>query len=297
MAIQNSKIIFYIGNFTQHSTETYIRRAFEELGYKVKTYPRTVYLETLSADLFNYKPCLLLFGKINSMPDGFQWTIMDFKGFNVPVVSWTFDLFWDLPHGIQRAPSTIIKYCSHVFTTDGGHLEKWKKAKVNHFLLRQGIYEPEHKIIESEKDIDVLFVGSRYYKYREQLYDFLDSNYDLTWVGHDEQVRGLDLNKLLGRSKVVVGDSAPWPYYWSNRLYEITGRGGFLIHPYTDGILDEFPDLVTYEYNNFDDLKKKIDYYLVHDTAREANKLLNFKKCGEYTYLNRVKRFCGIVKI
>ena len=92
--------------------------------------------------------------------------------------------------------------------------------------------------------------------------------------GHlpDNQVRGLPLNELYANTKIVVGDSQPSDYYWSNRLYETLGRGGFLLHPYTKGIEEEFEDgkhLVLYERDNMKDLFEKIDYYLAHDDERE----------------------------
>ena len=62
------------------------------------------------------------------------------------------------------------------------------------------------------------------------------------------------------------------PYYWSDRVYETMGRGGFIIHPWIKGLQDEFIDgvhLRYYEYDNFKELKRLIDYYLKHDTERE----------------------------
>jgi spore maturation protein CgeB len=82
-----------------------------------------------------------------------------------------------------------------------------------------------------------------------------------------------------------------YPDYWSDRIYETLGRGGFLIHPYIPGIEKEFVDkkhVVFYEYGNFQQLKELIDYYLINDEEREA-----IRKAGHelvknnYTYSNR----------
>lgn len=291
MATQKSNIL-YIGNFRKHTTETYIAHAFEDLGYNVIRKGRYDSVDELINILHKQKPVLVLFGKYNNMQPSFPFFIDEAR---CPVVSWTFDLYWDLPHGIRRFPERGILKCSHIITTDAGHQYKWDKFGANHHVIRQGIHGPEKVKLKREKDIDVLFVGGRYYKYREGLYKFLGENYNLTWVGHDEEVRGMELNELIARSKVVVGDSVPSPQYWSNRVYEITGRGGFIIHPHVEGIKDEVPDLVTYEYGNFEDLKEKIDYYLEHEKERES--ILD--KCHAIcpTYKDRVKELCKLIKI
>jgi spore maturation protein CgeB len=104
-------------------------------------------------------------------------------------------------------------------------------------------------------------------------------------------VRGLPLNELYSSTKIVVGDSQPSPHYWSNRLYETLGRGGFLLHPHTEGIETEFEDgkhLVLYDRNDLQDLYDKIDYYLSHDNARETIRRAGFVK-GKYTYKDRCR--------
>ena len=57
-------------------------------------------------------------------------------------------------------------------------------------------------------------------------------------------IRGKELNDLYATAKVVVGDTLckgfNYPYYFSDRLFETTGRGGFLIHPYIKGLEDYF---------------------------------------------------------
>jgi spore maturation protein CgeB len=108
-------------------------------------------------------------------------------------------------------------------------------------------------------------------------------------------VRGLKLNKLYWSTKIVVGDTLcidfKYPDYWSDRVYETLGRGGFLIHPYVSGMEREFEDkkhLVFYEYGNFKQLKELIDYYLEHDEEREAIRKAGHELVKEkYTYKNR----------
>jgi spore maturation protein CgeB len=111
------------------------------------------------------------------------------------------------------------------------------------------------------------------------------------WGGEDE-IRGEVLNNYLASAKIIVGDSVPTPYYWSNRIYEILGRGGFLIHPKVEGLDKEFKPYkhyVPYERGNWSQLKEIIDYYLVHDEERKKIQMAGFRYCKKhYTYTKRV---------
>jgi spore maturation protein CgeB len=82
-----------------------------------------------------------------------------------------------------------------------------------------------------------------------------------------------------------------YPYYMSDRIFETTGRAGFIIHPYVKGIEDLFEidkEIVTYEFENFAELRRKIDYYLVHDDEREAIRKAGHERTKrDHTYLKR----------
>jgi len=113
----------------------------------------------------------------------------------------------------------------------------------------------------------------------------------------EDQIRGLGLNELLRSVKIVVGDSLPGDHYWSNRLYEQRGRGGFLLHPHTAGISSEFEigkELVLYPRGNMEELKDTIDYYVDHDEERERIRLCGFNRCP--TYEDRVRTMMSFVE-
>ena len=102
---------------------------------------------------------------------------------------------------------------------------------------------------------------------------------------------------MLGKVKVFVGDSYPSPNYWSNRIYEITGRGGFLLHPETIGLDEEFiagKHYIAYKRPGnragWQVLQGLIDYWVTHDKEREQIRQQGFAHCGKhYTYTHRVK--------
>jgi hypothetical protein len=77
----------------------------------------------------------------------------------------------------------------------------------------------------------------------------------------------------------------------SDRIYETTGRGGFLIHPRIEGISTQFVDgeeVVFYDYDNFPQLKSLIDYYLANPEEREAIRKAGHERTkNEHTYKHR----------
>jgi spore maturation protein CgeB len=124
-------------------------------------------------------------------------------------------------------------------------------------------------------------------------------------MGH---VRGEALNRLYADSKIVIGDTLNLPgneYYWSDRVYETLGRGGFLIHPYIKGLTEEFTDkehLVFYEYGNFDQLAELIEYYLRGNHQEERERIrqnghqLVKDHCTYTQRLNQVLETVGLTR-
>jgi glycosyltransferase involved in cell wall biosynthesis len=177
------------------------------------------------------------------------------------------------------------------------------RTTVKGHYLPAGVYDKECTYRPSKLKEEVIFVGSKTYHaewpYRPKLINFLSKTYGARFNLYGKEglgvVRGQDLNNLYASTKVVVGDTLcpnfDYPDYWSDRIYETLGRGGFLIHPYIPGLEKEFEDkkhVVFYEYNNLDQLKQLIDYYLEHEEEREE-----IRKSGHdmvktnYTYKNR----------
>jgi hypothetical protein len=196
-----------------------------------------------------------------------------------------------------------------------------KNTEVKGHYLPAGVYHEEARLEEkSQKINDILFVGSKgyhpEYPYRTQLIDWLKGTYGdkFRHIGGDGEgvIRGMELTDLYNQTKIVVGDSLvknfDYPYYWSDRLYETIGRGGFIIFPYIVGLEDEFVlntddltnnlighvglkkpvELVTYRFGDFEHLKYLIDYYLENNEEREAILKRGFEKVkNNYTYKHR----------
>jgi len=254
----------YYGNFnTTHQTEVYIADALERAGHIVHRIDRnnTNLIDcdyVFFAKLFN----MILINKARK------------KG--ITTISWTFDLYrgkyrkrhdYHLPH--YKADIVI--------TTD---------ADDEYHTVRQGVHKPEKIEIKGKKIYNVIFVGNpgtgfNHYKLRREMIQRVKPKIF-------QGVRGLALNKLLGQSKIALGDSIPASNYWSNRIYEMTGRGGFYIHPKVEGMPDYIPQ---FEQGK---AKEMVKYYLEHEEEREELRRIQFEMCP--TYDDRIKEFIKIIK-
>ena len=296
------KCIFYIGKFKKLWDEECIARSFEEMGITVIRQEENEYGNQILAKIIEVKPDFVLFAKLQLANDP-MWLIRELRKLKIPTVSWTFDLYFDYVRE-ANVPYYAFMKADHVFTTDGGHEQKFAQNKINHHCLRQGIYEPEAILMDGKKDIDVLFVGSDnpHHPYRGALMKFLETNYkNFVWVGrqNSDEARSLKLNELFARAKVVIGDSVYSPHYWSNRVYESLGRGAFLITPDVPGLENEFKyfeHLVPYTLWDFVGLKKKIDHFLTHDEERETIRKAGFEFTKEnYTYKKRCEKLLQVI--
>lgn len=208
----------------------------------------------------------------------------------IPVVTYHLDAYMQIPDRWARYQSDpYMLALDHFFTVDACQAD-WLNANtsVRGHYLPPGVYGAECYISDQSSPYanDVVFVGSygyhKSYSMRPRLLDWLKQTYGdrFTHAGGDSgtgPIRGDDLNRLYASSKVVVGDSyivdPNYPgKYWSDRVPETLGRGGFALVPRVFGLDESFAvgqHLATYEHGDFDDLRAKIDYYLDHDDERE----------------------------
>lgn len=276
------KIVF-IGNFSvPYSTESHHKWTWEKLGHQVVALQEIN--TTTDAVLEACKGAQVL-----------QWTHTHGWGFrgsispeemlnrvrDIGVVSFSYhlDIYFGLNLLDKRAervgqhPSWKV---DHFFSTDGGHQAEYEARGVNHTWLLPGVveygcYKGDFQAILAA---DVGFIGSigyhPEYPFREKLVKSLKERYGTrfrTYAGMRERA----LNNVYASVKVVVGDHcfSGIPRYCSDRLFETTGRGGFIIYPRTEGITENIPGLVTFEPQNLEDLYSKIEYFLDPKNEKE----------------------------
>lgn len=303
--------IVFLGNFAvDYSSENHHAKSLEALGHRVIKLQENVVTTEHVDNACAYSEAELFIwvhthgwvtkGNVDDM-------INLIKGRGTKVISYHLDLWFGIERQKDLEQDPFYKQLDYFFATDKLMCDWFtKNTDVKGVYIPAGVYDQEVYMLDEPKPIgnDVIFVGSKGYhhewRYRPQLIDWLRSTYGsrFTHVGGDGDtgtIRGHKLNEMYQSSKVAVGDTLclnfDYPYYFSDRLFESTGRGGFTIFPYIKGIEDCFEidkEIVTYEFGNFDQLKEKIDYYLGHDEEREKIRKAGFERTKkDHTYINR----------
>lgn len=308
--------IVLVGNYSvDYSSETHHKKSLESLGHEVL--PLQEGRASGEEILEVAKSCdLLVFIHTHNvitpgMPLGH--VLRELKELTIPTMTYHLDLWFGIERQKDLEQDEFYRHIGHFFTVDK-LMADWfnENTEVKGHYLPAGVFDQECTMIgavkgfgpEKSYDRDVIFVGSKGYhhewQWRPELIDWLSKNYanNFTHVGGDGMtgtIRGLSLNAVYGTSKIAVGDSLclnfDYPYYWSDRVYETLGRGGFMIHPYISGMEKHFEDgkhLVFFKFGDFEDLKSKIDYYLEHDDEREAIRKAGHEHVkANHTYKNR----------
>ena len=278
-SIRTKPKLVYVGNFKESfCTEVHVANSFEELGWRVIRIQED---EANAAEVIRKMrdAQFLLYTRTWDLP--FMMDVFgEAKRLGIPTASFSLDLYIGIKREEDMGKSLIWR-ADYVFTADGGHQEEFKRKGINHFWISPGVYGKEcvRGTPRIEYAQDIVFVGSKthYHKewpFRKNLIEWLQYTYGPAFKlwGDRETIRGKDLNDLYASAKIVVGDSLYSPRYWSDRITETLGRGGFLIAPIVEGIETQFKvgtHFVGYHYGDFEGLKAKIGYYLAHPKERE----------------------------
>jgi hypothetical protein len=303
------KQILYVGNFVPpFSTENDIKKSFEALGWEVtpiqerELTDQTVNWIISAQTSYDFILYTRTWAEVSK-----QWRKV-LKAKKVPIVSVHLDLYIGLDRGndLKNDPFFLSDY---VFSADGGHQEEFKAMGIHHFFFPPAVLHTSCYLGEKERrfEHDVIFVGSHNYHaewpYRPALIGWLRSTYGSRFTlypngGH--AIRGDELNRLYSSAKVIVGDSTFSPNYWSDRIPETLGRGGFLIHPRVPGLEDQFEyykHLIPYFHGDFKGLKEIIDYYIQADEEREQIRLAGMEHVKQHhTYIHRVEMIINKLK-
>ena len=306
--------ITYLGNFAHEwCTENLISRTLGRMGHEViRIQESDAYWEEVIKEA--NKSNLFLWGLTYDMFRSDPKKMMD--NIRVPSAAFHLDVFIGMGREnlVKKHPFFRVNY---FFSTDGDPktLAKFREYGVNAYYIPPGCSREECYIAPKVKDFehDIVFVGSnkyhKEYPYRTLLIAWLRSVYQNRFVLYPQDrniaVQGHQLNQLYASSKIVIGDSFnrdnKQSYYWSNRIPETTGHGGFLIHPRVQGLEDFYKDredLVLYDRADFEQLKKLIDYYLYHEDERkriQRNGMLKTK--ANHTFDNIIAEIFRVMEL
>lgn len=302
--------VIYIGNFEpQYSTENDVKEAFEYLGWEVialqeNSMPTNIEYEDV--DL------ILITSTWDNAIDLKQWIsfVKNCADNGIPTATLHLDTFWGKSRGGRQWWLNPMFFTSHIFTADGDYQEEWELLGKKHTWLppavrHSAVFMGENKAGYS---CEVAFVGSNgvgyhedVWSYRRELVDNIrgmakKNGWDFKNPGGDDNKieRNENMNNFYASAKVTVGDSLCLKKedskYWSDRVPEATGRGGFLIMPKIKALKDEGWNIPQYDWGNFKQLEEMIKHYLIDQEAREKIILDNYEETKKnHTYVNRVK--------
>jgi hypothetical protein len=222
---------------------------------------------------------------------------------------WHADLFWGLSRPNWKR--SAMWAADFVFTADGGHAEDWEKMGVNHKWLLPGVRrrwtQDEGRLRASDK-CDVAFIGSNGGHYHKQwtyradliaaLREMCERNgWKFKNPGGDTRrlERNRRMNDFYRSAKVTVGDSLcldrEKSLYWSDRVYEATGRGGLLIMPKIEALSVQSENQVPmYGWGDWTALERKIGAFLSDSGANaDTRSVCRDWTARNHTYNNRVR--------
>jgi hypothetical protein len=300
--------ITFLGNFrVDYSSESHHAKTLESMGHTVIKLQETV---ADSSQILNSAKDSDLFVWVHThkwvTPGNMtmKTVLNNLNSLGIPTMTYHLDLWMGLQREKDLKNDSFYKSIGHFFTVDK-LMADWfnDNTKVVGHYLPAGVYGEEATYKPRGFRRDIAFVGSKNYHpewpYRKELINHLQKKYGNSfqhWGGDGKGiVRGTSLNRLYATTKIVIGDTLcpdfSYPNYWSDRVYETMGRGGFIIHPRIEGLEDEFTDkehIVFYDYQDFDQLDYLIRYYLKNDEERESIRNKGHQLVKEkYTYKNR----------
>ena len=298
--------VVFVGNFdVPFSTESHHKWTWERLGWEVtplqqnRTTTDTVLAACKGAQLLQitHTHGWGLGGSIT--PDLMLQKVRDM---GIPSFSYHLDLYFGL-NTLDRRDERTGKHWSwqvdRFYSTDGAHEAEYAARGVKHKWLLPGVVEYGTYFGEYQEVLksDVGFVGSIGYHpefpWRPLMVESLRNRYKTkfrTYAGMRERA----LNNVYASSRILIGDHcfAGMPRYCSDRLFETTGRGGFIIYPETQDVTNTIPGLATYKPQDLNDLYTQVDYFL--DPVHEKERIDRRNTAHEWvkkngTYTNRLR--------
>ena len=240
-----------------------------------------------------------------------KWEDLDsMRSVKVPKVFWYFDLISYPDPALLKRNNNRITWMNEItpmidlgFCTDGDWVNKDQSGKL--IRLTQGAdLQSEEQYLRyrqpKEKTQDLLFAGidkgggtKRVSHVRE-----LKSTYGSRFL-HIERTYKEELFELISKTKIIIApDNPATNHYWSNRVYNTLGFGGFMLHPYCSTLQAQYRDgREIVFYHSRKDLHEKIEYYLEHDKEREKIALAGLDRTWQYhTYQHRCETLMNVVK-
>lgn len=317
--------IAFLGNFIPlHSTESHLASTLELLFHTVTriqegdTRAADVPALVANHDLFVHTQTYDLAVRAGTESERAQM-YERIHAAGIPMIGWHLDRWWNLARATQLTTDPYFTHLGRLgilFTADGGNQDKWNALGIRHHWMPPGVFGPECVVGTSRPQYRsrLAFVGNWRGKYhpesvhRHELITFLSRTYRqiIKFWPRNQAIRGQALSDLYSSTDIVIGDSCftGTPFtsmYYSDRIPETLGRGGFLLHPRVSGVTDgtlfiEGEHLACWEAGNWDELKSQISYYFQHRQERQKIATQGRAMVAvDHTYTRRVRQVCTIL--
>lgn len=321
--------VVLIGNFVvPYTTEAYLARALRENGCRVGEVQQDDAYR-LGPDAFVDKVLndevptdLVLYTRthnITALRSDWHYVWERLKAAGVITASVHLDRYWDLTREHLIWDPDPLFTVQHVFTADGGNDDRWAAAGINHHWLPPAVDRMEAEEmpgVPAEGVPEIVFTGSGvgyHYQYPERvaLLDHLHTTYGRRFGhyghgGNRSVVRMQALNDVYATAKVVVGDSCfangtgnrqANGRYWSDRIPETLGRRGVLLHPWVNGLREEYgADVACYAPGDWNELDARIGELLANPGERDRlREVGQARVLGAHTYTHRMRTLLATV--
>lgn len=204
----------------------------------------------------------------------------------------------------------VVPHCVAGFCTDGDWVDADKTGRLVHLMQgADGRFVGEGTplvTVEGEPAYPpVMFTGMINHGQRraEHVAHLQDRYGDRFMVlgdgGPRYRLHQRKLADVFSTTKVVVAPDGPsTDRYWSNRVYLTLGFGGFLLHPYCEGLAEQYSQNVELVmYKSRQELDGLIDFYLQNDAHRDAMRLAGYKATVErHLYRHRCHELVRVMK-
>lgn len=319
--------VAYVGNFDpEWSTENDCRLALEALGCDVvclqenRTSPDTLRAAAMSADLLLWT---------TTWDDAQPGTVTaqlveDLLARGIPSAAYHLDVFFGTDRGGRAWWRNPAFHLQHQFTADGDHADEWAKLRPEAWQethwLPAGV---RHTVTPGTPDrayvCDLAFAGTDgirtpyhpEWPYRPELLRALRAMAKRNgWAfvnpgGSEPKIPRDRMAAFYASAAVTVGDSLcvarEASRYWSDRVYEATGRAGLLIMPEIHALnaRDQFGGILpTYPWGDFDALEDLIAGLLAYPEGRETKRRVCHDVTAQgHTYKHRMAELLAVAGV
>jgi spore maturation protein CgeB len=289
--------LLFVAVFTPNSTNVSQSKGFKDNGCEVYEYDYRQRLSELGNNISHrdddliktvneWKPDLVVFSKCNQM----HFRVVD----ELNKVSKTCMWYMDSTDNFNQELVEKIKRCTYTVVGIPGMVAHCKRFNKNSYFVDQCPDVDMNFMLEDfDYTHDVTFIGNIASSTHADRRKYIQA------VGceHINGKFGLEHNKIVNESKINLNFSHTDGNGASVRIYKILAAGGFLmttpwVSEYMNTSFTPGEDFVLF--NNEQELKEKIDYYLKNEDERNKIRLCGYNKVQQYLPKSWAKKIIDI---